>query len=349
MSTSDIWESTVHLAEVWLESLQVQNFRQMLPRNNTGDSAIVDALGWIDGGSSFVSNEPLLPHKWEGIGLQLPFVNMSTPGLLDFLRRSQLIGWTSEIGVAWLRAQLPTYPTIPVPDLIPHTHLTTEEVIFGVGWKQEFLQSGLQFQSYPPPSPLFSNKNRSYKIAMQKLAQALKDAPEWKNFMELTGNLNAEDRKSISDARRELKILLQDSQVNAHEPDRALERRRYRESQVEKVSGLLSSKALEVRQAFIQVDELINLVAVRVLGQLVAYGPPRIINEATNFERIDNTIQFTSNTHFPVSSLIFVCNPLSPDTAIIEGSSLRSEETTELISSVKAISLQKSGLIKGKF
>lgn len=345
MSSNEVWQATVELADVWRGSSLVDAFRKLLPRNNDQPDGIPEALRNLDAGARVVSEEPLLTHKWGVLAQQLPFVDQSAPALARFLERVATIGGKAECGVAWIRSRIPGYPQIPVPHLAHGTHLTCSEVRPGLGWRREALLAGLQYESAPRDAGVFRESFRDYVSAMTGLVKALEATVEWCRYSELLDDLSPEGARSLRDVRRELAPMLEHSAIGEHAQDGMLNRFAYRRDRVSDVVASLPEDARNLSNAFEELDELIELVSLRVLGQLVAYGGPRLLQTVDEVERAGRFVSFQSDHLISTSSLIAIDHPLVPDVAVVTEMGWYFRETGESVVSCKAKLLPNSKLL----
>lgn len=343
MSTKEVWDAVRSLADVWRESEIIQQLRGQLPGNNSSTTGIPEMLQNIDAGTGLVSTEPLLTNKWVLVGAQLPLVNFETPGLAEFFSRMQPVGFAAECNTAWLRSRLPAYPLIPVPHLTLNTHLTSTEICPGLGWRREALQGGLQFESTPRGvAQMLGLAQGDHDQTARGLAHALEAAPQWRTFTEILSMLTEADRRQLKEARRILKPLLTTRAVDNHEPDQMLRRHGYRRDQVADVVNALDGRSRELARSFEEVSDLIDLVSLRVLGQLVAYKGPVEVSNVEGLEREGRIVRFRSADWIP-RGIVRIADPLTPDVAIITGISCHIEETGVMVNRYEAEMLLAAG------
>ncbi|MDR7172537.1 hypothetical protein J2W56_006302 [Nocardia kruczakiae] len=344
MSTEKVWDATSSLAEIWQRSKTVQLLRSQLPTNNPSDHGIPEMLRNIDAGTQhLVFTEPLIPNKWGPMGAQLPLVDMRTPGGAEFLTKVQPVGFAAECNTAWLRSRVPGYPMIPVPQLAANTHLTSDEIGPGLGWRRQALQGGLQFESAPRAAEILGVSRQDYDAAARELVHALQATPEWLMFGDTLETLTDADRQQLKDARQSLRPLLSAEAVNRHEPERMARRYDYRREQVSEVLSGLTGRANEFARSFDEVNDLIDLASLRVLGQLVAYGGPVDISNVEDLQRQDRVISFRSADPVLPGALIRIADPLTPDTAIVTGAGVYTEETGLVVDTYEAELLPGAG------
>ncbi|MFJ9365203.1 hypothetical protein ACIRRA_12385 [Nocardia sp. NPDC101769] len=318
--------------------------RAQLPGNNSSANGIPEMLRNIDAGTQLISTEPLLTDKWEPTAAQLPLVDLQTPGAADFLTKVRVVGFAAENNTAWLRSRLPGYPLIPVPHLAANTHLTSPEVGPGLGWRRQALQAGLQYYPAPPGVPqVLGLQQQDHDRAARELAEALATTSEWLAFSELFATLTAADRQQLRDARQRLRPLVSAEAINCHEPERLMGRYYYRRERVADVVSELDGKAAEFTQSFENVNNLVDLVSLQVLGQLVAYRGTIDLTDFTNLERYGRKIRFRSSDLLRQAALVRIADPLTPDTAIVTAMKMYTDETGLMIQSYEAEVLSGAG------
>lgn len=232
---------------------------------------------------------------------------------------------------------MPRYPLIPAPQLAPDTHRTTPEIGRNLAWRREALQGGLQFESTPRGiNQLLGLEQHSYNEAIHALAKALQSTKEWTTFASLSADLTQGSRQELVEARKRLRTLLSSAAIDAYEPERMARREDYRRDQVATVIDELSESTRGYAIAFGKIDELIDWVSLRILGQLVAYGRPILLTDVEEVEREDGTIKFHSNTPFHQSSLVQIAHPLAPDLALVTGMSFYNDERGTAINKFEA-------------
>ncbi|WP_009473471.1 hypothetical protein [Rhodococcus sp. JVH1] len=179
-------------------------------------------------------------------------------------------------------------------------------------------------------------EQRSYNEAIHASAKALQSTKEWATFASLWTDLTEGSRQELVEARKRLRTLLSSASIDAYEPVRMVRREDYRRQQVATVIDELSESAREYAIAFEKVDELIDWVSLRMLGQLVAYGRPTLLTDVEEVEREGGTIKFHSNTPFGRSSLVQIDHPLAPDLALVTSMSFYHDERGTAINKFEA-------------
>ncbi|MDG3014928.1 hypothetical protein, partial [Speluncibacter jeojiensis] len=202
------------------------------------------------------------------------------------------------------------------------------------------IQGGLQFQAAPQGvDQLLGIEQRSYNHAIQALSESLQVSAEWTSYSHLATELTETSRRELREARKRLRILLSPTAVDKYEPTRMARREDYRRCQLDSVIDDLTHFTKEYAIAFKRVDEMIDWVSLRVLGQLVVYGQPALIADAREVEREGTRISFHSNSHLPRTALVQVDHPLVPELAFVTGMSFHFDELGTNITEFKAEAL----------
>lgn len=337
MTTADVWVATRNLAEQWRQSALIKRFVDQLPRNNSANEGIPEMLRNIDASTAgSVSGQPLIPNRWEDFARQIPWVALDATGV-GFLAAARPIGFAAELQTAWLRSRLPGYPMIPAPHLAPDTHRTTVEIGMDLAWRREALQGGLQFEPTPRGiDQLLGIDQRSYNAVIHEVANALQGTREWMTFATQSTDLTEVSRRELVEARKRLRTLLSQAAVDDYEPERMARRNDYRRHQVAAVINELSDSAREFAAAFERVDELIDWVSLRVLGNLIAYGRPTVLRDVDEVECEGGILRFHSDDPFPRSSLVRIDHPLAPDPALVTSMSFYRDERGTAINQFEA-------------
>jgi hypothetical protein len=228
--------------------------------------------------------------------------------------------------------------------LAPNTYRTTPEIGADFGWQREFLEARLELDRVPRGTDqLLGIDKSSYNDAIRAVANALQNTTEWATFATRASGLPVGARRELAEVRKRLHKLLSRTAVDAYDPERMVRREDYRRQQVATVIDELSESARDYAIAFDKVDELIDWVSLRILGQLVAYGRPTLLTDVEEVEREGDTIKFHSNTPFGRSALLKIDHPLAPDLALVTSMSFYHDETGTAINKFGAKILTGSG------
>jgi hypothetical protein len=332
MSTIQVWNGVEKLASEWAKSPLVEQLTANLPANNPADRGVPEALRNLDAGTSIVSTQPLLTAMWEPLAEGLPLVQLDIP-VRQFLRSVAPIGHALEVSVGWIRSRLPRYPIIPAPQLAAKGYRRCEEYGARLPWRRQMLQAGLQFQSIPPSGMgalLQLPTSDGITAATVSLAAALADTEEWRELERLSAELNEQDRLALRQAIQRINELLAPAKVNEFEPERMARRERFRVAQVDTVIQALGGRPREFADSFQGVDDLIDLVAIEVLGQIVTRGTPTELATVDDLEIDGANVRFvnSSKADLPAGSLARLPDPLVPEVVIVDSWAITSDPTT---------------------
>jgi hypothetical protein len=131
--------------------------------------------------------------------------------------------------------------------------------------------------------------------------------------------LDEKSRKELSQTRAHLRQRLSDAAVDAHEANRVLLRHHYRCTVLDEEIEKLTGPARQFANAFDAADQLVELAASDVFGQLALYGSPLLMQNVTEIDLDPGTprhIHFSVNNDCWLSTgeLIQIDDPLVADT-----------------------------------
>lgn len=291
MSKKELWIAVDAFSVALNKSSLIHDLVDKLPGLQHPSDEISEALIRLDGGTGMPSSRPLHNIHWENALVQLPGFRMS-PGVEQFLRRSNAIGYCMEAIVSWVRSRLPMFPLIPVPQLASKASRTSEEIRFRMPWRKQCLQSGLQLRqalSDEMLRPLQVDDLASMEAAVYGLTDALQSSDEWTTFRKLAESLTVEEKQVLKAAKTEVNRRLSQGNVDAYEPDRVIRRGELRDEVVRSVVESLDGLPREFAEAFTEIDDLIDLCVLDLPGQIVAYGLSPCLDQAQEIE-IENGI-----------------------------------------------------------
>lgn len=337
MPTIEVWNSVEKLASEWATSPIIEQLATNLPANNPANSGVPEALRNLDAGTGIVTAQPLLTVMWEPLSEGFPLVGLDAQ-VRQFLRSVAPVGHALELLVGWMRSRLPRYPMIPAPQLAAKAYRRCEEYGQRLSWRRQLLQAGLQFQSTPTPGMaaiLRLPTSGAINQATVSLAAALADTVVWNDFARLSSELTDEDRGTLRQACQRINEVLSPSNVDAFEPDRMARRERFRIDQVHAVVQALEGRSREFADAFERVDDLIDLVVINVLGQIVAYGTPTVLDAIDDLEIDPVEVRFVNSSHaFTMPGcLARLSDPLVPEVIIVDSWTMTDDTATGVIMS----------------
>lgn len=271
-----LWGAIGEQAAIWRRSPVVAAVRPHLPRNGRDrGSGLTGALQVTNAGTGVLSR-PLQLFSRMPFGAQLHPTEMQT-----VLSHEQWWDgvWRLEgahrLTIAWLRARLPGYPQIPVPQLVPGSPHTTEEFTYDLVWERRIFGQGLQFVDPVPGVSatlgLTGRDDHDLAQAARDVLAALVGCQAWEAFAAAGASLDDAARDQLAQACADLADALSPSRVDGHEPARALARLEYRRNRLEDTVAALTGDAHAYAVAFAQVDELITTACSDVFGQLVCH------------------------------------------------------------------------------
>lgn len=309
--TIEIWTAVSDLAEKWRSSQTVQRVVAVMPRDlATSKDPLTKMLEEFRAGS-------MRAHALR-LNTELQYL-ISQPMLGDIERPDTFEAWffaTYEVEVAfrlqlaWVRAQLPGYPLLGVPQLVANTPFTTQEFTWKAAWQRGDMGRGFQLAS--PPSLVFGAERIDASRELQQLVVALRASPTWQEFGATRAALVDADRQQLGSVCRELRAALSRERVDEFEPHLALKRDQYRKEQTESAVARLTGGAGAYARAFAAAADAVDFAIDEVLPQLVTFGRPKDVGAAPDLDLLEmDRIAFRPTVPvFWTGMLVFVSDPL---------------------------------------
>ena len=319
VSNTLVWTAVADMASEWRKSNYSTTFVSGFPRDDQKSTGVAAQLEGIFSTNSFLKGRPLRMGTYI---IRAKLGDPNGPGMKAWLLSAAAVEAAAKTTNAWLRAQLPRYPQILVPQLARGSHRTTPEFTWAPEWAMDDLSSALQFQASPPgvARVLGLPTNDVDKVA-RALAQALQTTDEWAAFATSQSSLSDADRNSLNDARKALSSKLSKAGVDAHEPDDLIRRTSYRAAMVETATESLTSGARLYTSSFTDLDRLIDRASSDVLGQLLIRGIPKLISPVSVTSLtpgLPPTVDFSAGDAFlNVGTLCFLNDTLVRDAVFL--------------------------------
>ncbi len=334
MTNSHIWRAVTRQAECWAALPLVQEFAKQLPRNaSTRTAGVPGYLQALQASGAQIAATPLRLTGFMS-GFSELVKSFDVPYDKSDLQRWLQMAGQVEIAhretVAWLRSRMPGYPQLPAPQLAPGTPLTTAEFTYRLSWRAQERAQGLQLQDFPSgiARRLGANASQAHGLgeAARALASTLRSSEEWLRLGVARSALGSADREALQDTRARVRQRLSPSMIDAHEPRRALPRHDYRCAVLEEELDALTGQAREFADAFDAADELVELAASDVFGQLAVYGSPVNLGRVAEIDLEPGATQYASftlpgDTWLEPGCLIRIDDSLITDAMLMVGGS----------------------------
>jgi hypothetical protein len=180
----------------------------------------------------------------------------------------------------WLRAQMPRYPSLLVPQVDSSSNRSLPAGFFfgpGKPWMIPFRREAPQLRGSPDFSPLnLPDGGAELSERVRALSDALKQTPQWSRLVSASASLTDADLEELKALRRHYRREVTDEHLDAVEPHNLMRRHAFREAALAEVLAEAKGRPDEYLQAFTGVDELLSALA-RVVEHLVVFGPPHKI------------------------------------------------------------------------
>lgn len=309
--TSALWAAVGDLADKWRESPTVQTVVSVVPRDGVASKApMVQMLSELK--AMGMRGHPLRLSSEVDYLQSHPHVDhVARPkGFDSWLQAAGKVEWAYREQIAWVRAQLPGYPLLKVPQLVENTPFTTLEFTWNAVWPRSDMSRG--FQLSPPPITRIGDENIDMRKELARVVAALRASQPWSHFAASRANLTPSDLAELSSASQTLRAALTAEHVDAYEPNRAIRRDQYRRHHMEDALGSLSGRAASFANMFSEAADIVDFALDAVMPNLVAHQYPRDIGAASDLDFIDpgNITLAPSMLVFGTGELVYISDPL---------------------------------------
>jgi hypothetical protein len=300
-----------HLADRWRESPTVQAVVSVIPRDGDSPKSPM-AIMLSELQAMTMRGHPFRLSSELGYLLTQPiFDGVARPTEFDtWIQAAGKVEWAFRDQIAWVRAQLPGYPLLKVPQLVKNTPYTTLEFNWNALWPRNDMSRG--FQLIPPPVTRIGHEIADMRKELVRVVTALNATEAWQRFTACRSNLTGSDWAELSSAARALRAALAPDQVHAYEPRRAIRRDQYRRQRMEDVLESFHGRTALYVQAFTDAADAVDFAIDEVMPRLVAHRAPRDIGAVSNLDCIDSVnVTFAPSVPvFRTGELVYISDPL---------------------------------------
>ncbi|WP_155268777.1 hypothetical protein [Mycobacterium kansasii] len=333
MSTPEVWTAVELLGRQWSRSPLVRQLTDALPSVASPSGEITTALQYLNASmNDVVSCAPLWTTAWEALAEQLPILTV-TDELRQFLRAVRPVGHATEVSLGWVRSRLPGFPSILVPQLAARASRRCEECGDHLPWTRQMLGAGLQYQ--PSPGTLLTRifgapVSAGISSATVVLAEALARTPQWQTFAALHRELEDVDRDALRAARSRVNTALSGESVDSFEPEHMYRRQKFRDECTDDAIESLADRPRAYAAAFGEVDHVVDLAALHVLGQIACFGTPQRAHDVEIVELTPECVRYTDHGDFltHLGGLVRLSDPVVREVLRITGISISSDGST---------------------
>lgn len=349
---SRLWSAVRELAASWGTTPTVRRTMASLPRNALGlDKATRDPLAHLlqelRASASGVLHPLALGTRVRFLlsqDLIHPQTAVRPEALREWLDSASAVEAAHRETLAWYRSRTAGYPLIRAPQLARNSSYTTLEYTPEFIWTPRERDRGLQFAMGPRALAPRLGAENAWLIAQatRNVLQELEVSAEWITFSEASDALDSDAKSALRSARLELTRLLDERNIDDHEPHFAWRRTEYRSSTVAAVVESLEGAARDYAQAFSALQELLQLCTTDVFGELVAYGDPKEVRASMlEFPGPDASIvEFTAPDADPISfgtgQLVWLEESLVRDVVRVEAMTMSFDDVQDMTFSFRA-------------
>ena len=321
--TREVWTAVSDLADKWRHSDTVRRVVSAMPRDGVASKNPLTEMLAEFRAMSMRGHALRLNSELRYLIGQPMFAAVERPATFDaWFVAAYDVEVAFRLQLAWLRAQLPGYPLLRVPQLVANTPFTTQEFTWKAAWAREDMARG--FQLSPPPALRIGAERIDASEELQQLAAALRASESWRRLATLRAALTEPDRQQLHAECQNLRAALSPERVDEFEPHFALKRHQFREDQMNNAVLRLTDGAAAYAEAFTDAADTIDFAVDDVLPQLVTYGRPKDVGSAADLDLLgEDRIAFRPAVpFFWTSMLVFVSDPLVEEVGQVTGVNL---------------------------
>ncbi len=286
---ASLWMAVHNLAERWAQTPAMIAMAADLPTNaphkaGLGSATVTARIQDMKAGAGALFSCPFHYADAVTAARDHPFFPTGPEPVVDDATLNRWLAHAANVQRAhlvthsWLRSRLPGYPMLRIPYLAPDTHLTMDGPYGGHPWEPGELKLGLQLAQMPPVAAKFLGaapfEQVQFDNALNQLSRALKETPEWRSFDHARAQLTSADHAELATAKRDLRqtiATLLSTNPTIGQAHTSIQ------SFAHETTATLSTNARSYCQAFDRANDLLHRAACEVLGQLAAYGSPRLV------------------------------------------------------------------------
>jgi hypothetical protein len=152
-------------------------------------------------------------------------------------------------------------------------------------------------------------------------------------FTEAHRALDADAKRALAEAKRDIAEQLTPDAVDRHETNRMIDRLQYRAHQLTEAIARLTGPARDYADAFSAVEELLQFAINDIFGELALYGdPPKmdVFNvefDTSNEPQVEFEVSDTGSLFLDLGQVLWLNNPVVKDAVRIEAAAFNTSQT----------------------
>lgn len=320
--TKEIWTAVDKLANKWRRSETVRRVVSVMPRDGVSSKEPLTKMLAEFRASSMRAHALRLSSELSYLISQPMLGRVERPDTFEaWLFAAFEVEVAFRLQLAWLRAQLPGYPLLRVPQLVANTPFTTDEFSWKAVWARGDMGRG--FQLTPPPAIAIGTEHIDASHELQEMASALRASESWQRLAVTRAALTEPDRQQLRTECMALRAAVSSEHVDDFEPHFALKRHQFREEKMREAIARLTGRAAAYANAFTDAADTIDFAVDGALPQLVTYGRPKDVGAVADLDFLsENQITFQPTVPiFGTGMLVFVSDPLVEEVGLVTGAS----------------------------
>lgn len=334
----EAWKGLIGIAQLWREETQTVDFLNKVQQGfvEDGSDELNRSLISLSSQGGFFDTYPLLVDTWSQAAYALPYKRPVGDDLIQFVKPFLPLQDRALGLIFWLRSRIPGFPKLYPIGLAKGAPLNSPDLSLQLPWPPLKVIAGLQFESTPPWHFFDVEQAKRYRLHASSLLKDLEDHALWNEFTVLSNNLSEYDIDSLKAARRRITSELSNDRVDMAEPERMMNRMRFRQKAVDAEMNNLTEPAREYSQSFEKLNAFITDISQTILGWMILGNQPTKI---THYEALsifpDGTITF--DTEEFGSKLAYIESPLTPHVFRVQEQTLYSDQLHNITVQTKGV------------
>lgn len=318
--SSLLWKQIESLAGAWRAEEDVRRVLAQMPsRHRSPRTGLPERIEMMQAGGG--RSGPLRVAYFYHLMSQSPFLAgaEAPPGLAEWLSDATKVATTYRLQLGWMRAQLPGFPMLRVPQLVDGAPLVSSDQIHHIPWARQDFAAGYQLMSAPPR---VAGSGRELGEAAARVAEAFTHEEEWRQFEGAQAALTASDIDQLRRVNTSLRHEVRSEAVDQFEPGNLIRRLEFRHDKLEGALDSLTGDAANYARSFDVLNDILQTTLETSLDYLVEFDRPSVLSAVDEIDLDGDHAEFSVSELVHVGGLVFVPDAAIDEAGIVESTSL---------------------------
>lgn len=339
--SSELWKQIESLAGAWRAEVGVRRVLAQMPsRHRSPRAGLPQRIEMMQAGGG--RSGPLrVAHSYQ---LMSSFYASpeAPPGLAEWLSDASKVETAYKLQLGWMRAQLPGFPMLRLPQLVDGAPLVSSDQIHHIPWARQDFAAGYQLMSAPPK---VAGSGRELGEAAARVAEAFTHEEEWRQFQDAQAALTASDIDQLRRVNTSLRHEVRSEAVDEFEPGNLVRRLEFRHDQLEGALDALTGDAANYARSFDVLNEFLQTTLETSLDYLVEFDRPSVLSAVDEIDLDGDHAEFSVNEIVHTGALVYVADAAVDEVGTVETTSfIMDHGDTRIRAGVKVLKGAREGL-----